>query len=105
VAETVDDFAVDNISDTLGITADIRDNSGQFQVCTWTTLADSGFLGAVGCRRVLLSGVAAGVVVAPRSLLDGTRISTLLADGDYLVGRRSFGNLQLSLWRVGTHER
>jgi D-alanyl-D-alanine carboxypeptidase/Dockerin type I domain/Thrombospondin type 3 repeat len=104
VAETVEDFALDNVSDTLGITVDIRDNSGQFQVCAWQTMADGGHIDAAGCRRVLLSGVAGSAEVAPRSLLDGTRISTLLADGDYLVGRRSFGNLQLSLWRVGTRE-
>jgi hypothetical protein len=97
------DFAMDGILDTLGVIADI-DTAGNFSVCTWSLFADSGFQSKIDCHDPRFTGVAGSVDQAPPALVDGVRISTLLADGDYWTGYRVGTQINLDLWRVGPRE-
>lgn len=99
------DFALDDVHDTLGVTVDVRDASGNFRVCSWQLSADVGQIGQIGCQAQGLQGVAGGAAsAAAPTRIDGTRISTLQADGDYWTGHRLDGQLLLNLWRVGPKE-
>jgi hypothetical protein len=100
---SVADFALDSVQDTLGVLARI-DLAGKFDVCTWTLFADSGFQKQISCHRPRFTGVAGSVDRAPPTLVDGVRISTLLADGDYWTAYLNGSTLNFDLWRVGSNE-
>ncbi len=97
------DFGLDHVLDTLGVIASI-DTFGNFEVCTWSLFADSGQQDKRDCHEPRFSGVAGGIDRAAPTRVDGTRISTLLADGDYWVGQLLGSQVNLTLWRVGTKE-
>ena len=96
------DFALDDVHDTLGLTVDVHDASGNIQLCSWQLSADVGQVGLLGCRSLALQGVAAGAAsAAVPTRIDGSRISSLQADGDHWTGHTLDGRLLLNLWRVG----
>jgi hypothetical protein len=99
----VTEYAIDAVQDTLGVHAEI-DTGGDFSVCTWALSADGGSIGLIDCHEPVFSGVAGGVDRVPGNLVDGVRVSTLLADGDYWTGYRNGSTLNLDLWRVGPKE-
>lgn len=96
------DFALDNVNDTLGVTADVDGFDSTVKVCTWTLFADLGQIDKADCDRLRVEGLAGGVDRAAPTQVDGTRISTLMVDGDFWTGYMKGGNLmRLHLWRVG----
>jgi len=99
----VADFAIDNVQDTLGVLARI-DLGGNFDVCTWSLFADSGSQDEIACHRPGFHGVAGSVDRAPPAFVDGVRISTLLADGDYWTAYLNGSTLNFDLWRAGPNE-
>jgi D-alanyl-D-alanine carboxypeptidase len=100
---SVSDFALDSVLDTLGVIAEI-DTGGTLSVCTWSIFADGGTQTQINCHRPAFTGVAGGVETPKAALVDGVRISTLLADGDYWTGYRTGTQVNLDLWRVGPKE-
>jgi hypothetical protein len=105
VVDGVIDFALDAVHDGLGLTVDVHDDGGNFLVCSWQLSADVGQIGPIGCRVQGLQGVAGGAAsAAAPTRIDGRRISTLQADGDFWTGHSLDGQLQLNLWRVGPKE-
>jgi hypothetical protein len=100
---SVSDFALDSVLDTLGVIAKI-DTGGTFSVCTWSIFADGGWQSQIDCHRPAFTGVAGGVETPRTALVDGVRLSTLLAEGDYWTGYRTGTQVNLDLWRVGPKE-
>lgn len=97
------DFGLDAVSDMLGTKAEVRSGEDRFHVCMVAISADVGSIGLPRCLAVPLAGLAGGTAAAA-TRLDGTRISTLQADGDYFIGHLANGVVTLSLWRVGSRE-
>lgn len=96
------DVGLDHVHDILGITVHVHGASGNFLVCSWQLSADVGQVGVPGCRSLALPGVAAGAAsAAVPTRIDGSRLSTLQADGDDWTGHTQDGRLLLNLWRVG----
>jgi hypothetical protein len=99
----VEDFALDNVNDTIAVTAAL-DTNDAFQICTWSVFADTGSVQRGRCNG-------RGYMLPPsgttprRQRVDSTRLSTLLVEGDYLTAQGGSGQtLILALWRVGPKE-
>ncbi len=103
-AGNVDDFALDDIGESVAVLARINQFGG-VQICTWSMFADLGQKSEIGCDGISLQGVAGSPDQAVAARVDGSRISTFLVEGDYLTGRTVGPSLYLDLWRVGPTER
>ncbi|GEM_PF-5436010 len=98
------DFALDAITDTAAITATVFP-SGELEVCSWEVVADFGKINRLRCAQETITDLTAGPAERVRpTQLDMARLSTLLREGDYLVGRLvyfgSLRDLRLTLWQV-----
>ena len=94
------DFGLDYLNDNRAITAMIN-GSQDVTLCNWSMSPGLNSISKGGCATHTYNGLAAGVDQVPPTSLDVVRISTLEAEGDYLVGRLETSGLVLRLWRVG----
>ncbi|MEL7447859.1 MAG: serine hydrolase [Pseudomonadota bacterium] len=98
----IDDFALDAVTDGIGITVDIDGFNQELKVCSWNLFADGGQIDQRECDSREVKGLAGGTHRAVRNRVDGAFLSSLSADGDYWTGHAEGGNLmRLNLWRVG----
>ena len=95
------DFALDTISDSHAVTARIVGK--MVSLCNVAVDAEASEIATQNCSSHAYSGLASSSRDVPRTRLDIARLSTLLADGDYLLGRLEGNDLALSTWRVGQH--
>lgn len=93
------DFGLDAVSDSLAVTAAI-DALGDIDVCRWDVFAPLGQASLSGCASQSIDDLPGGGVPAPPTVVDMVLLSTLEAEGDYLIARTPGANLQLELWRV-----
>lgn len=94
------DFGLDYLNDTRAITAALTDDK-ELSLCNWSISPGLNSVSIGGCAKRTYNGLAAGTRQQPPTRLEAVRISTLEAEGDYLVGRLETGGLVLRLWRVG----
>ncbi len=97
---TATDFGLDYVTDLHAVTAALTGDQ-QMTICNWGTQAGAGVINKGGCAQRSYTTLAAGQRDLPPTRLDLVRISTLEAEGDYLLGRLEGNNLVLRLWRVG----
>jgi hypothetical protein len=96
------DFGLDTLDDTLAVTAMI--DGQHVRLCTWSALTWTGQISQVGCARRLMNGLAAGAYQPPPTEIDVVLRSTLLSDGDYILGHRDGDELVLTMWSLGEHD-
>jgi len=99
-AGTAGDFGLDYVTDLHAVTVALTGDQ-QLTICNWGTEAGAGAINKGGCTQRSYTTLAAGQRDLPPTRLDLVRISTLEAEGDYLLGRLEGNNLVLRLWRVG----
>jgi D-alanyl-D-alanine carboxypeptidase len=97
---TAVDFGLDYLTDTHAISAAITGNK-RLMLCNWTTEVDGSAITRGGCSERDFNNLAPGPRQTPATRLEMVRISTLEAEGDYLLGRLEGNNLTLRLWRIG----
>ena len=93
---TATDFGLDYVTDTHAVSAALTGDQ-QLTLCNWTTEAGGGAINKGGCTQRAYTTLAAGQSRTPPTRLDLVRISTLEAEGDYLLGRLEGNNLVLRL--------
>jgi len=94
------DFGLDSLTDGHAVTAALT-GAQQLSLCNWATDVGNGTISKGGCAQRSYTNLAAGQQRTPPTQLDMVRISTLEAEGDYLLGRLEGNNLVLRLWRIG----
>ena len=97
---TASDFGLDYLTDLHAVTAALT-GARQLTLCNWTPQAGVGSINLGGCAQRSYNGLAAGQSQRPPTRLDMVRLSTLEAEGDYLLGRLEGNKLVLRVWRVG----
>lgn len=100
VGGVANDFGLDYLTDSHAVTAALTGDQ-QMSLCNWTTDTDSSSISKGGCAQRSYIGLPAGQQQTPPTRLDIVRISTLEAEGDYLLGRLEGNKLVLRLWRIG----
>ena len=93
-------FAIDGVSDTHAVSATLV-GANAMRLCNWSPQVGLGLLPVGGCTTLAFSGMSPSMDAAPGSQPELVRLSTVEAEGDYLLGRRENGGLLLQLWRVG----
>lgn len=96
------DFALDGVGELITVTLHIDNSDQSVQLCSWSTLVDSGSITQNSCNELLVSGLAASNLQAVPAIIDAASLGSAFADGDYIIGHRNLSSwLQLDLWRVG----
>lgn len=94
------DFALDAVNDLHAVVATVSGGSS-LSLCNWVPDVSGGNVDEGGCSTHAVAGLSSSTrVLIPRNL-QMVRVSTLEADGDYVLGRNVGGNLNLQLWRLG----
>ncbi len=100
---TAHDFGLDYISDKWTVTASLEGDKG-LRLCNWATDVGTGSLTRTKCTLRQVKTLPPGSNNTQPTVLDMARISTLEADGDYVLGRRQGDLLVMRLWRVGSRQ-
>jgi hypothetical protein len=95
------DFGLDVVHDAHAVTATISGDRG-LTMCTWVPQAGGGMLEVTACTSRQLFGLTPSTLVVPPTRLDMALLSSVEADGDYLLGSLSANQLNLQMWRVGS---
>jgi hypothetical protein len=102
-AGTTTDFGIDGISDLHAVAATLTVGAS-FKLCNWATDPQGGDVDQSTCVSYSLPGLAASARDVSANRLQMVQLSSLYADGDYLLGRLNGSDLQMQLWRVGQRE-
>jgi D-alanyl-D-alanine carboxypeptidase len=97
----VSDFAVRRVTDTVTVTA-VIDGQNNLRLDTWQVMASLGQVEPLAAVVMPVNDLAKGTNSLRATLVDMTPLPTVgEAEGDYLTGYLSNGQLRLDVWRVG----
>jgi hypothetical protein len=97
----VSDFAVRRVTDTVSVTA-VIDGQNNLRLDTWQVMASLGQVEPLAAVVMPVNDLAKGTNSLRATLVDMTPLPTVgEAEGDYLTGYLSNGQLRLDVWRVG----
>ncbi len=97
------DIALDNIQDTLAVTAVLTDTD-RLEVCSWSVSVDAGQTARLSpcVQRQYPNLPGDPNISVPPDLMRGARLSNAFSEGDYVTAQlNAFGNLSIWIWRVG----
>jgi D-alanyl-D-alanine carboxypeptidase len=94
------DFGVDVVNDTHAVTATLLGDR-HLRMCTWVPQVGGGTLSWSGCTSREYNGLPPSALAVRPTQLDMKLLSSVEADGDYLLGSLSGDQLLLQMWRVG----